>query len=328
MTRRPEIIDFHCHIADPRFFPKEFRDGVVDNMQIALNSRGVPIPRDHIERMHSSTLRDPWCDKLTAQMDEAGISQAVLLLPDFTKVWPDSSPPLTQLIQHHREVQNRHPERFKVFVGVDPRWGPQGAALFEQCLRDEKMDGLKLYPPCGYSLSDPALYPLYEICREYGVPVLTHIGATTPTLDFECAHPMAVDRAAKDFPEVDFVLAHGSVHYQAECAMLCNNRPNVYVDVSGYQTAGGVAGLCWLLEQGIAHKLLFATDYPVFGLQGKQVDFVERMWSALPNTNAKNTEIELFLSGNAKRLLSKKKGTNSNTGTSITSKVNHEIRKG
>jgi uncharacterized protein len=93
---------------------------------------------------------------------------------------------------------------------------------------------MKLYPPCGYRLNDPLLYPYYEICAQYSLPVLSHIGATSPVLDFEIALPIYVDKPARDFPGVDFVLAHGSVHYPDECAMLCNNRPNIYIDVSGY----------------------------------------------------------------------------------------------
>ncbi|WP_197420006.1 amidohydrolase family protein [Mycobacterium gordonae] len=312
------IIDFHCHVASTDFFPAEFRRGVIENMIVALKARNVSPSWANAEAMYLSTLRDPWCDSLVQEMDQAGIELSVLLLPDFTYVWPDSTPTIEKQIDHHCQIQERHPGRFKIFVGLDPRWGKKGVDLFERCIKEYCFDGLKLYPPCGYTISDPRLYPFYDVCREYGLPVLTHIGATTPTLEFAAAAPLTVDRAALDYPDVDFVLAHGSVQYRDECIMLCTNRPNVYLDVSGYQAVGGSAGLRMLFTYGIAHKILFGTDYPVFRLQGKQRDFVARLWtdSVFPDGMA-DRDIELFLAGNARRLLANKKTT---TDYSVTRK--------
>jgi predicted TIM-barrel fold metal-dependent hydrolase len=303
----PGIIDFHCHIADEMCFPPSFRDGVVDNMALALASRGLPVTREKVARMHAGTFGDPLCDQLVEQMDEAGIAEAVLLLPDFTYALRDSTHTIEELIDHHRKVRDRHAGRFRVLVGVDPRWGSDGLALFERAIVEDGFDGMKLYPPCGYRLSDKELYPFYEICAEHSLPVLTHVGATSPALDAEPALPIYVDQAAKDFPGVDFVLAHGSVHYPDECAMLCNNRPNIYLDVSGYERES-LAGLQVLFKRGIGHKVLFGTDWPIFRLQGRQRGFVERLTAegAYP-ASMSDVERELFLHGNAQRLLGKNK---------------------
>lgn len=308
-----KIIDFHCHVASEMCFPKSFNDGVVENIAVALAAKGLPVTTEKVARMHSGILDDPWCDRLVAEMDEAGISEAVLLVPDFTYALRDCTHTIEELVEHHRLVRDRHPGRFRVFAGVDPRWGADGIALFERTVTEYGFDGLKVYPPCGFTLSDPGLYPFYEICSEYGLPVLSHIGATSPVLDFEIALPIHVDRAARDFPRVDFVLAHGSVHYPDECAMLCNNRPNVYVDVSGYEAAGGAA-LNTLFRRGINHKVLFGTDWPVFRLQGRQVTFVERLKEegAFPDTMPESDRA-LFFHGNAERLLGKKKTATTTT---------------
>ena len=303
----PTIIDFHCHVASGMCFPPSFNAGVVDNALLALRARGLPVPRAKVERMHDTTLNDPLCDKLVSEMDEAGIAEAVLLLPDFTYALRDSTHSIQELIAHHRQVRDRHPGRFRVLFGVDPRWGTEGLTLFERAIQEHDFDGMKLYPPCGYRLSDKILYPFYEVCSAYGLPVLSHIGATSPALEAEPARPIFVDRAAKDFPDVDFVLAHGSVNYVEECAMLINSRPNIYVDVSGYE-GGGVAGLSRLFSLGLHHKVLFATDWPIFRLQGRQASFVERLTTegAFPETMSVRDR-ELFFSGNARRLLGKKK---------------------
>ena len=315
MGDTPAIIDFHCHVAAEMCFPRSFSDGVVDNMTVALQSKGLAATRDKVAKMHAGTLQDPLCDQLVAEMDEAGIGHAVLLLPDFTYALRDSTHSIAELIDHHKLVVDRHPGRFRVLVGVDPRWGSDGVSLFEKAIVDYRFDGMKLYPPCGYTLSDKMLYPYYEVCAQHSLPVLSHIGATSPVLDFEMALPIYVDKAARDFPGIDFVLAHGTVHYPDECAMLCNNRPNVYIDVSGYEAAG-IAGLRTALGRGINHKILFGTDWPIFRLQGRQQGFVERLagQGAFPESMS-DADRALFFRGNAERLLRKNKLKNPTEGS-------------
>jgi predicted TIM-barrel fold metal-dependent hydrolase len=301
------IIDCHCHIAAEMCFPPSFREGVVANMTLALATRGTPMSKAQVARFHDSTLQDPLCDKLVAEMDRAGIATAVLLVPDFTYALQDGSHTIAELVEHHRMVCQRHPGRFWVMVGVDPRWGQDGLTLFERAISEYHFDGLKLYPPCGYTLADKALWPYYEICAAHSLPVLAHIGATSPALDFALAQPLFVDEAARAFPQVDFILAHGSVHYPDECAMLCTNRPNIYLDVSGYEAAAP-SRLGKLLGRGIAHKVLFGTDWPVFRLQGTQSDFIQQLENpdAVP-ASLSTPERQLFLRGNAERLLTKKR---------------------
>ncbi len=306
MSEGVGLIDFHCHIASEMCFPPSFRNGIVDNIGVAMEAKGLPLTKEKIAKLIEGTLQDPLCDVLVNEMDEAGIKAAVLLLPDFTYALRDGTHTIEELIEHHRVVQKRHPGRFWVMVGVDPRWGQDGINLFERAISEYGFDGMKLYPPCGYTLSDKALWPYYEICSEYSLPVLSHIGASSAVLNGALAQPIFVEEAAKDFPGVDFVLAHGSIHYPDECAMLCSSRPNVYLDVSGYQTTD-ISELNRLLRRGISHKILFGTDWPIFRLQGRQVDFVKRLDgrgvfpdSVLP------LERQLFLHKNAERLLAKK----------------------
>lgn len=306
MTGNPAVIDFHTHVASEMCFPRSFQDGVVANMTVALESKGLPVTREKVAKMLAATMQDPLCDQLVREMDEAEIAEAVLLLPDFTYALRDSTHSIEEAIEHHRMVRDRHPGKFRVFAGVDPRWGADGIALFERAIVEYGFDGMKLYPPCGYTLSDKLLYPYYEICAQFSLPVLTHIGATSPVLDFEIARPIYVDKAARDFPGIDFILAHGSVHYPDECAMLCNNRPNIYIDVSGYE-ALPIAGLRALFQKGINHKIVFGTDWPVFRLQGRQSEFVKRLSGGAFPESMSDVDKNLFFSGNAARLLRKNK---------------------
>ncbi len=304
-----KIIDFHTHIASELFLPRAFNEGTAKNMAVSMESKGLLVNKEKIIRLQSSTMKDHYCDQMVEEMTMAGVDEAVLLLPDFTYALPGDEMTISDMIDHHRDVLNRHPGKFRVFLGVDPRWGEEGLALFHKAIRDYGFHGLKLYPPCGYHASEKILYPFYEICREYSIPVLMHIGATSPVLSFEYAKPMYVDQAAKDFPEVDFVLAHASVHYQDECAMLCTNRPNVYLDVSGYAMSD-VAIMQPLFNRGIAHKILFGTDWPIFRLQGKQKNVVDKLMgdtAAFP-PGMTHADKDLFFYKNAERILGKRVG--------------------
>jgi uncharacterized protein len=271
------IIDAHCHIAAEEFIPRSFTCAAVSNIVASLSARNVSESADRLVGMYQERMRDPYCDSLVVEMDRAGIDKSVLLAADFTYALEDCALTIEEIYARHRNVLLRHPGRFEVFGGMDPRWGRDGVDLFERSLREFGFRGLKVYPPCGFSPSDAQLFPLYELCRQYKVPVLVHIGPTSPVLSFESSYPFMLDQAARQFPEVNFIMAHGAVSFVEECSMLCAHRPNVYMDISAYQSrkSAGMRNIRKLVSAGINHKIIFGTDWPVFRMQGDQKSFVD-----------------------------------------------------
>lgn len=303
-----KIIDAHCHIASEEHSPISFIEGSVGNMVAALSAQGVPVAPRKLLTMFLSKMQDPLGDALVAEMEEAGISKSILLIADFTYALKDCKLTIAESFARHREILLRHPGKFEVFGGVDPRWGKDGLDLFERSLREFGFSGFKLYPPCGFSPSDPALFPFYEICAHHRVPVLLHVGPTSPVLDFTVSNPFLVDKAARLFPSVNFILAHGAVSFVAECVMLCRFRPNVYLDISGFQACLGydpsASPVKSLVSLGINHKILFGTDFPVFRLQGEQKNFVEVLTAENgPLEELNEREKSLVLHRNIERLL-------------------------
>lgn len=272
------LIDAHCHIASLDYIPMAFIEGVVDNLHSAVVARGAPIPRRKLLDRCFELLDDADCSDLLAEMGAAGISKSILLIADFTYVLQDSPLTIEEIFHRHAAVLECHSESLAVFGGVDPRWGLDGTDLFERSVRDWGFCGLKLYPPCGYSPSDERLFPLYEICAARSLPVLLHVGPTSPLLSFEFSSPMWVDEAARQFPGVDFILAHGAVHHVEETLMLCEYRPNVYMDFSGLQaklmSERQSSYYRHVFQRGLNHKIVFGTDWPLFRLQGSQENFV------------------------------------------------------
>lgn len=300
------IIDTHCHIASLDFIPPSFVEGLAANAQLAIEAQGVPSSRDKIYQMFLTRFQDQYCDELVAEMDAAGIERSVLLAADFTYAVKDTRMSVDAMLAHHKTVMDRHPGRFSVFAGVDPRWGDDGLALFERSIRDDGFHGFKVYPPCGFSPGDRSLYPYYEICAAWRIPVLLHIGGTCPDLAFDTTSPVLLDQAARDFPGVDFILAHGSVSFIEECAMMAGFRPNVFIDVSGYQTAD-MSVLVQLFKRNFNHKVLFGTDWPFFRLQGTQKACIDKLRADDgPMSGLRVHEERSFLGGNLERLLAKR----------------------
>jgi predicted TIM-barrel fold metal-dependent hydrolase len=302
------IIDCHCHIASEEHTPRSFIEGSVQNMVVALSAQGVPVSVKKLTAMFLGKMQDPLCDGLVAEMAEAGVSKSVLLAADFSYALPDCKLTVEESFYKHRDVLLRHPGKFEVFGGVDPRWGKDGLALFERSLVEFGFRGFKVYPPCGFSPSDPVLFPFYELCAQHQVPVLVHIGPTAPVLDFTISNPFLIDTAARLFPTVNFILAHGAVSFVEECAMLCRFRPNVYQDISGFQATLGFDPWAGAVKNtvsiGINHKVLFGTDWPVFRLQGEQKSFVDVLTHENgPLAELNEREKSLVLHRNAERLL-------------------------
>ncbi len=302
-----EIVDAHCHIASTRFIPRAFYEGFCSNVVARLRANGVKKSFADVLETYLKQSQDHDGDALTADMDAAGIASSVVLLPDFSYVM-DSELTIAEMFAEHHRIAQRHAGRLVVFAGVDPRWGADGVALFEKGVREYGFRGLKLYPPCGYSPSDPAIYPYYEICGAHGLPVLLHIGPTSPALDFSFSHPLLIERAAIDFPAVNFILAHGAIHYTDVCAGLCAYRPNLYLDISAFlgsmHPGGWQAALGELFRMGVNHKILFGTDWPVFRNSGGHKKVMEMFLAADgPLHGLAPQQRAWLMSGNIQRLL-------------------------
>ncbi len=260
------VYDGHCHVASTDFVPRAFVEGVAENVHSRLAARGAAPDPGRIADGYQAQHHDHLADGLVAEMDQAGIDRSVLLVPDFSH---RMACPLTpqEMAERHHEIRLRHPGRFWVYIGVDPRHGPGNLRFFEATLDDYGFDGIKLYPPCGYSPSDRRLYPYYEICAARSLPVFVHTGPSAPLLDTEFAHPVNIDQAARDFPGVDFILGHAGVTNVQTAAYLAAHRPNVYLDIGGFASAATLPSwpehLNQLFRMGINHKVIFGTDWPL-----------------------------------------------------------------
>ena len=300
------IIDGHVNLASEFATPQRFIDEQIDNAHHRLVAMGQEVRRDRLANRISAIYQDHDGDRLVAEMDAAGVAEAVLIVPDFTYVAACRLTP-PELAELHHRVCERHPGRFRVLWGVDPRAGSDGIELFQRCLDEYGFAGLKLYPLNGYSPSDRRLYPYFEICAQRRLPVLSHTGPGWQALDFNYGQPLLIDQAARDFPGVNFVLGHGGVTHVEEASYLCVHRPNVYLDIGGFQAVlspdGWAAHLNRLFHLGINHKIVFGTSWPAFRLSASLAGLVgEFRDTSTVFAGIKPSARRLILGGNVLRL--------------------------
>ena len=155
------------------------------------------------------------------------------------------------------------------------------AQEFEHYITQPHCLGIKLYP--GYNavyVNDRRHWPLFELARAYHVPVVIHTGDTAmPTGLLKYSHPLTVDEAAVNFPDVTFVIAHCGCPWFADAAEVACKNANVAIDLSGLvegcpkplmlfeQQAGFFRQLhTWLNYMGDYARVMYGSDWPLVNI--------------------------------------------------------------
>lgn len=154
---------------------------------------------------------------------------------------------------------------------------PPQLAVIEANLECWKVVGLKLYLSYQRAKAcDPELYPIYEFAEKHSLTITYHTGLCSLVLpsdqDIEGSAAKYVAKAAEDFPEVNFVIAHMDDPRFEECIRIVSEHPNLYTDFSGaYETGtkegndveGAIAvfGAAIHSQPGTERKILYGTDF-------------------------------------------------------------------
>lgn len=188
------------------------------------------------------------------------------------------------------EIAERWPNRFFVYLGVDPFSG------LKACLEDLRLQkeaipqaiGLKLYPdrvdPLGrWRMDDPYLaFPLFEGAEELGLRnVAIHKAIPNGPVPIEPYKVDDVDAAAITFPDLNFEIVHAGMAFLEETAMAAGRFPNVYAnfEITGMYAVrypeyfDDIMGK--LLFWGGPEKILHATGALLFHPQ----QIVEAIWN-------------------------------------------------
>ena len=179
------------------------------------------------------------------------------------------------------KVAHQFPERIVGFASVDPH-KKSAVKDFDYAIRELGLAGLKLHPQVqAFEPNDPAYYPLYSKCVEFGVPVTFHTGSTYWGAGLEggggiklrFSDPMLLDDVAADFPDLKLIMAHPGWPWQDEQLAIATHKSNVYIDLSGWSPKYFQPLLITHMTKMIPQKFLFGTDYPMLSPQRWLLDF-------------------------------------------------------
>lgn len=230
------IIDAHCHLIADGWCPNSVILGICAVMKdVVARSTGASLDAAELAASFVPLLLDPTGERLLATMDAAAVDKTCIFTVDYgLAAREDATVPIDEQNRTIAEVVRRFPDRLTAFFAVDPR-RPNGLQMFQRAVEDWHMRGLKLYPPTGFFPHDPACYPYYQKCLEYGVPVLFHAGSLPAPLKSRMGRPLHLDDVAADFPGLPIITAHIGIPAWEEALEVAAVKPNIYLDFSGWQ---------------------------------------------------------------------------------------------
>jgi predicted TIM-barrel fold metal-dependent hydrolase len=154
-------------------------------------------------------------------------------------------------------------------------------------LKEGFIKGVKLY--CGYEHHypfDKRYQRVYDMCVEFGVPVMIHTGDTFSSKGkIRFSHPLNIDDVAVDNPDLKIVMCHLGNPYILDCQEILYKNKNVYADISGlvfgsftsYSKKYIINKVTELLNYaGEPHYLLYGTDWPISNMSS-YLNFVQNL---------------------------------------------------
>ncbi|GDY33284.1 amidohydrolase family protein [Gandjariella thermophila] len=201
---------------------------------------------------------DPVPERLDALLAAEGVDRALLFCeysPRATGIQP---------IEDNLPIVEHNPTRFRLVANVNPHLHHPLAAEVERQL-DLGAVALKLHPVhAGFRPDDRELYPAYQVCAERGVPVILHSGTSSfPGARSAFGNPELWVPVVEDFPQVDFVFAHGGRGWWYDvAAFLALAKPNVWLDLAGLPPKKLPEYYARFDLTRLATRWIFGTDWP------------------------------------------------------------------
>ena len=242
MTR---IIDSHCHIYPAAIAEKAVRS--VDRFYDGLPKK----PHDGT----TATLLSTGC--------AAGITHYVVHSVATT---PAQVHPINRFIAESVAASGG------AFIGLGAMHpdaeDPRGDMEDLVCLG---LKGVKIHPDFQrFEVDSPKAFRLFELCVEYGLPVLVHTG----DFRYDYSNPERTARVLKALPELRMIGAHlggWSVWDRAE--RLLSDFPNLTVDTASSFYWLGKEKTLEIIRAFGTERVIFGTDYPMWP-QEPELEFV------------------------------------------------------
>lgn len=210
-------------------------------------------------------------DTLVSWYKEAGISHAVCMGQDMTRIWNT-----TFGESYVREAYQRYPDFFIPFASLEPmdkfnRFNQKAYDEYERAILEDGIKGVLLTPPYGHYMSnDKTAYPFYQLTQKHDIVMQYHHSAQmgpailAPT---QYANMENLNNVCVDFPKMKIVVEHLGYPWSEHLFVLMTNCPQMYTDLA--MTYTRPIWVAWQLvlarEYGVLDRIMFATDYVSYG---------------------------------------------------------------
>ncbi|MBR5155316.1 MAG: amidohydrolase [Clostridia bacterium] len=258
------IIDSHCHIYPEKIAAKAV--GATDKFY-GVTSHGKGTVKHLMERCKSEGV-------------DHAIVQSVATTPKQVKS-----------INEFIAVEVSNSNGFLTGLGT---LHPDSENIAEdiEYLKSLGLKGVKLHPDIQqFEVDNKKLFKMYEICEKENLTMLVHTG----DYRYDFSNPDRVINVLTNFPKLKFIGAHfGGWSVWEEASEKLSKFRNFYVDCSSSFGFSNKADFKEITLRYGTDKVLFGTDYPMWGLKDELETFFTLGFD--DETNRK------ILSENAKKL--------------------------
>ncbi len=307
------IIDIHTHLFVKEWTPRAFFHGVARFVTPALAKQGVIESNESVGDALLEACHDPDGESLLEEMEDAGIDKSVLFVIDLGLALGEPEVSIADINKQIADLAKKHPEKLIPFASVDPR-RKDAVAIFEKCIEQWDMKGLKLHPSAGFYVNSKEVYPLLERADKWKIPVIIHSSSMMVPLKSKYTQPVLFDEIATDFPDLNIIAAHAGGSYgYPQMLPIVSMKLNLLADISAWQPFADKSypAFCKALRELLdcmgAERVMFGSDSPSFRSIISNEDWVQLI-KELPQKAPDGIvftqeEVDAMLHDNACRLL-------------------------
>lgn len=172
--------------------------------------------------------------------------------------------------------------------------------------------GIKMIPGDAHlHVFDEQLWPIYEFAEKHRLPIIMHSGLLIGGGDLRYLNPLEVQPIAREFPEVNFILAHLGGGFVREVLFLFYQTDNVYVDTSSsniwykylpYPSLSLKRVFRKYLDTGGPDRIFFGTDSGTFP-RGFRNNLLQEQLGILRELGIAHEDIQKIMRDNLAGLL-------------------------
>jgi len=283
---------------------------------------GRPLIDTHVHAARQSTLKPAWrqwardfgdptvLDRVydadgtvdPARFDAYLASEGV----DVALALTEYSPKATgiQPVEDVLPLTAYNPDRVKLVANINPHLH---YPVDEEMRRQIDLGAIacKIHPVhAGVAADNRWLYPAYEVCQSFGIPLVVHCGTSSfPGSSNRFADPVLLDDVLHDFRSLTIVLAHGGRGWWYDAAaFLALSNERVWIELSGLPPSRLREYYSRHNWDRLVRRMIFGTDWP--GVPG-----IARNARAVAALCPDEETAGLVLAGNAARVFNLKLAT-------------------